>query len=118
MKNRTDGYDDCLKLWETVWCLHFKMVLKREAESVDKTKRRLSRQNSQKIDFLLKDESEMSSKLSSESNSPVNSYNNNVPKLDDVELFTLCLCLSIIRGERDLIMSNRYDACEILKVSG
>lgn len=38
-------------------------------------------------------------------------------KLSDIELFILCVCLSIIRRERDLIMAHGYDACEILKVS-
>ena len=38
-------------------------------------------------------------------------------KLNDTEMFTLCLCLSIIRRERDLIFANDFDACEILKVS-
>ena len=35
--------------------------------------------------------------------------------LSDVQLFVLCICLSIIRRERDLIMARQYDACETLK---
>jgi hypothetical protein len=30
-------------------------------------------------------------------------------------MFVLCICLSIIRRERDLIMAQHFDACEILK---
>lgn len=36
--------------------------------------------------------------------------------LTDAELYTLSICLSIIRRERDLIMAQRLDATEILKV--
>ena len=36
--------------------------------------------------------------------------------LKDAELYTLSICLSIIRRERDLIMAQRLDATEILKV--
>lgn len=35
--------------------------------------------------------------------------------LTDVQLYVLCICLSIIRRERDLIMARQYDACETLK---
>ncbi|CAG2110132.1 unnamed protein product [Medioppia subpectinata] len=35
--------------------------------------------------------------------------------LTDAELYTLSLCLSIIRRERDLIMAQQLDATEILK---
>ena len=37
-------------------------------------------------------------------------------RLSDTELYVLCICLCIIRRERDLIMARRYDATEILKV--
>jgi electron transfer flavoprotein alpha subunit len=37
-------------------------------------------------------------------------------KLTDAELYSLSICLSIIRRERDLIMSQTLDATEILKV--
>lgn len=37
-------------------------------------------------------------------------------KLSDTELYVLCICLAIIRRERDLIMANRFDATDILKV--
>lgn len=36
--------------------------------------------------------------------------------LSDTELYILCICLAIIRRERDLIMMNRLDAPGILKV--
>ena len=35
--------------------------------------------------------------------------------LSDVQLFVLCICLSIIRRERDQLMTKKYDAPEILK---
>jgi hypothetical protein len=38
------------------------------------------------------------------------------PRLDDVELFSLCICLSLIRRERDIIMSNKIEDCGILEV--
>ena len=38
-------------------------------------------------------------------------------RLSDTELYVLCICLAIIRRERDLIMVQRFDATEILKVS-
>lgn len=41
----------------------------------------------------------------------------NCPKLKNVELFCLCICLAIIRRERDLILANELEASEILKVS-
>ena len=37
-------------------------------------------------------------------------------RLTDAELYTLSICLSIIRRERDLIMAQQLDATEILKV--
>lgn len=40
----------------------------------------------------------------------------NCPKLENVELFCLCICLAIIRRERDLILASELGASEILKV--
>ncbi|XP_074597006.1 TBC1 domain family member 15/17 [Brevipalpus obovatus] len=37
------------------------------------------------------------------------------PKLENVELFCLCLCLAVIRRERDLILANKLEASDILK---
>jgi len=37
-------------------------------------------------------------------------------RLSDTELYVLCICLCIIRRERDLIMAQKFDATEILKV--
>lgn len=39
-------------------------------------------------------------------------------KLTDPQLYGLCICLAIIRRERDLVMANRYDVTNILKVGG
>lgn len=39
----------------------------------------------------------------------------NDEQLSDVQLFVLCICLSIIRRERDLLMARKFDAPEILK---
>lgn len=47
----------------------------------------------------------------------LNVYVPEVKRLTDSELYVLCICLCIIRRERDLIMANRFDATEILKVS-
>lgn len=38
-------------------------------------------------------------------------------RLTNAELYILSICLSIIRRERDLIMSSHWDATDILKVS-
>lgn len=46
----------------------------------------------------------------------LNVYIPEVKRLSDSELYVLCICLCIIRRERDWIMANRYDATEILKV--
>lgn len=45
----------------------------------------------------------------------LNVYVPEVKRLTDSELYVLCICLCIIRRERDLIMANRFDATEILK---
>lgn len=45
----------------------------------------------------------------------VDSVQCNEEHLSDVQLFVLCICLSIIRRERDLLMAKKYDAPEILK---
>lgn len=47
----------------------------------------------------------------------LNVYVPEVKRLTDSELYVLCICLCIIRRERDLIMANRFDATEILKVT-
>lgn len=44
-------------------------------------------------------------------------YSDGSRRLSDTELYVLCICLAIIRRERDLIMVQRFDATEILKVS-
>jgi hypothetical protein len=49
------------------------------------------------------------------SDSPKSQTGSSMEKLPDVQLFVLCICLSIIRRERDLIMARQYDACETLK---
>ncbi|KAH9527977.1 hypothetical protein DERF_001957 [Dermatophagoides farinae] len=42
-------------------------------------------------------------------------YSDGSRRLSDTELYVLCICLAIIRRERDLIMVQRFDATEILK---
>lgn len=39
------------------------------------------------------------------------------PRLTDTQLYVLCICLAIIRRERDLILTHQYSNADILKVS-
>lgn len=38
------------------------------------------------------------------------------PRLTDTQLYVLCICLAIIRRERDLILTHQYSNADILKV--
>ena len=102
MKAKTDGYQDCLLVWETVWsanslqALSEKPVVTEEVE-VNGRKSSPESQNDDGGGMETPEGTDASERLS------------------DVQLFILCLCLSIIRRERDLIMAHQYDACDILK---
>lgn len=126
MKAKTDDYDDCLVVWETIWSANALCVLARQEESavsnllLDEDENNHRDVTEDVVDDGKSPKAETSRGIQSESsleNSSPKSSSPPVQKLKDMELFTLCICLSIIRRERDLIMANEYDACEILKVS-
>lgn len=52
--------------------------------------------------------------LADGSNSSVNK-SGKLETLENIELFCLCISLAIIRRERDIILSRKYDSCAILK---
>lgn len=115
MKAKTDDYDDCLIAWETIWAAH---ALYSEVDDGVGTSASdelavvagggdVNRDTATSGDVCANGDDQASA---------VKSSSTTCEKLANVELFTLCVCLSIIRRERDLIMANGYDACEILKV--
>ena len=71
------------------------------------------------VDVASKTESEVAKASTTTTTPPpinLNVYIPEVKRLSDSELYVLCICLCIIRRERDLIMANRFDATDILKV--
>ena len=112
MKTKDDDYDDCLLLWESIWCASV-----------------LEELEPNENDLEAEDSHEKLSSKDSLDKSPMNGPNDKSPnkrpnildvkqekRLKDAELYTLSICLSIIRRERDLILANNLDATEILKV--
>ncbi|RWS06964.1 TBC1 domain family member 15-like protein [Dinothrombium tinctorium] len=100
MKGKTDDYDDCLTVWESVWCINSFDNIEPESETATTNER--VRKNIEK--------SNCSSPNHEEYGRP-----STPKKLSNVELYLLSLSLAIIRKERDLILSKKFDACEILK---
>lgn len=145
MKAKTDDYDDCLVVWETIWSANAlcQLAIQEEAAVHDLLLSEQAISHQEQVQEPARCEASGSAVKSREhdgspnpsagtsrsdkadkteewpvQNSSPKSSSTPVQKLKDMELFTLCICLSIIRRERDLIMANEYDACEILKVSG
>ena len=141
MKARTDDYHDCLIVWETIWAATALSTLKAEKERQRKSPKTgldnhfnnllVNDTPSNNEDMLVRepsgDKTPMNGSSSSSSTStgnasqeklsesPKSQTGSSMEKLPDVSLFVLCICLSIIRRERDLIMARQYDACETLK---
>jgi len=153
MKAKTDGYHDCLIVWETIWASTALSSLKTEKEkgTTNGTSSSQSNIGDSMTDAVASDvvsvpeekiietldetqpqpineetaagtSSRNSSSTSTASQDKVsespkswNGGSEKIEKLTEVQLYVLCICLSIIRRERDLIMARQYDACETLK---
>ncbi|RWS29697.1 TBC1 domain family member 15-like protein [Leptotrombidium deliense] len=93
MKGNNDDYDDCLKVWETIWSVHASIELEEKREKEEK--------------------------VNGESDNPVSAEDYSRPstptKLTNIELYLMSICLAIIRQERNIILMSNFDACEILK---
>ena len=117
MKGKTDSYHDCLLVWETIWAATALAAFKSSEETP--SERSSSNGGTDPPPCLettgANGESPPSIDKESgqESDSPKSS--SSPERLTDAQLFVLCICLSIIRRERDLIMAQQFDACETLK---
>lgn len=124
MKAKTDGYQDCLIVWETVWSAYALQNLQSHNNSESEVAPSTVDASDASHDET-PDETKTNGQNSDASYSKVENEGNGTPempegsseRLTDIQLFIQCLCLSIIRRERDLIMAHQFDACDILKVS-
>lgn len=160
MKNKQDGYQEILQLWESIWtCSSVRKCVKKpvpsqeekttasvsgdDADLANKMQRSLSIDNGLDVNMTAVassscDEDSIDNRQATKSSHPVDnelpqeiskSYHlvmNNLgqyvtvlqpDRLTDTQLYILCICLAIIRRERDLIMMRRFDATEILRVN-
>ncbi|KPL97518.1 TBC1 domain family member 15-like protein [Sarcoptes scabiei] len=140
MKQNSDDYQEILLLWESIWtCSSMNKHLigkkpdQRKRIDIDaKVQTPKDDCKDQKESDILTEKFESKCHLSDEQNNlnnkSIQSEKNHrnetqsidLPqhqqgKLSVTELYVLCICLSIIRRERDLIMVQRFDATEILK---
>lgn len=117
MKSKTDDYQDCLLVWETIWAATASAQLKKKTESQDKVSHETTPDADAAAGPVVNGANGVTRPAEAEkdrgSESPKSE--SGAEHLSDAQLFVLCICLSIIRRERDLIMAQRFDACETLK---
>lgn len=115
MKSKTDDYQDCLLVWETIWAAtaitdHRKKTSAQEKES-NASADVAGATAGPAVNGATRGDASGEKDCGSESPKSESGSEH----LSDAQLFVLCICLSIIRRERDLIMAQRFDACETLK---
>ncbi|KAI1285327.1 TBC1 domain family member 15 [Halotydeus destructor] len=138
MKGKTDGYDDCLIVWETIWsanALSERFISKSEATGAsdgnpvegDSIAAKSDSGDSRHAGDGSADRGEVMDTADITGTPPppakgarlqkqwTSSESTAESRLKNIELFVLSICLSIIRRERDIIMAEGLDACEILK---
>jgi hypothetical protein len=133
MKSKTDDYNDCLIVWETIWALH--ALTEMEEKEQENTKQEASfdkkssddggddkgqeKNNDKKDDYDDDDDDDVTTadKEYDPTLDSLKSESKPCVKLQTFELFSLCICLAIIRAERDVILANKFDGSEILKVT-
>lgn len=112
MKCKSDDYQDCLLVWETIWAA---------TALTDHKQKEPEPENGSPAGQSVQDAAtgvaangvnghEADKEAESESPKSVAAEH-----LTEAQLFVLCICLSIIRRERDLLMAQQFDACETLK---
>ena len=129
MKSKTDDYQDCLLVWETIWAATAFSSLQTATSAANSPAAASDARGEQEKpeQHQVNGCSEAAAVPSTNgaegaAAAPVESGQSDSPKsvssskhLTDAQLFVLCICLSIIRRERDLIMAQQFDACETLK---
>ena len=109
MKGKSDNYGDCLIVWETIWTAT--LLAENEKSEANGVKQTPAANGSCNDSPQSAHGSEPREENGAESAAVAPA----VERLTNAQLFVLCICLSIIRRERDLIMAQQYDACETLK---
>ncbi|KAH9415899.1 hypothetical protein DERP_000393 [Dermatophagoides pteronyssinus] len=123
MKSNSDDYQEVLLLWESIWTCssmkkYYKNLLRQQLNNIDgDNTAEIASDLANKIDEQCKIVEENSESIDSTDSqeSMTTTYSGVSRRLSDTELYVLCICLAIIRRERDLIMVQRFDATEILK---
>ena len=112
MKSKSDDYQHCLLVWETIWAATA-LTNRRQKEEVAENGspvRQSSPDSETGVHANGVDGAAGEKDAGSDSPKSVSAEH-----LTDAQLFVLCICLSIIRRERDLLMAQQFDACETLK---